>query len=89
MRDLPLGQSCKPLIPQHAHSPRSSFQMSLAANPLTSLISHSGTERKMKCHSLHQRVGFMPSDADDSSVLPPLGVTAQSEAEAELAAVLS
>lgn len=26
----------------------------------------------------------MPSDADDSSVLPPSGVTAQSEADAEL-----
>lgn len=31
----------------------------------------------------------MPSEADDSPGLPPSGVTVQSEADAELAAVLS
>lgn len=33
--------------------------------------------------------GFMPSDPEDSAVLPPSGVVAQSKSDAELATVLA
>lgn len=50
------------------------------------LISHLGLEKKMSCRS---ESGLLPSDIEDSAGPPSSGVVVQTEADAELIAMLA